>query len=234
VWRRANIADPIRAGNADDIEEAPMSSLPRTRRLSLFSSGILALVAATLVLLPACDGDSGASLEGEPGTIRIALTDAPADYIESAEVVIAQAYVISAEDESRYDVLEPEAGPRTFDLMELRGGLEEFLGEAPVPEDVYSQLRLVVESATVTLIEGETFDDGTTTRELFVPSGSESGIKVALTDPIVAEEGQVTLVVVDFDVNESFVLQGNPETPAGIRGILFKPVLKEKRRESSS
>lgn len=211
-----------------------MSSLPCTRRVSLFSTGILVLCAATLVLLPACDGDSGVNLDGEPGMIRIALTDAPADYIESAEVVIAEAYVISAEDESRYHVLEPDEGPRTFDLMELRGGLEAFVGEAPVPEDVYSQLRLVVDSATVTLIQGETFNDGTTTRELFVPSGSESGIKVALADPIQAEEGQVTLVVVDFDVNESFVLQGNPETPAGIQGILFTPVLKEKRRKSSS
>jgi hypothetical protein len=35
---------------------------------------------------------------------------------------------------------------------------------------------------------------------------------------------------VDFDVDDNFVLQGNPETPAGIHGVLFTPVLKEKVR----
>jgi hypothetical protein len=31
---------------------------------------------------------------------------------------------------------------------------------------------------------------------------------------------------VDFDVSQNFVIQGNPETPAGIHGILFTPVLR--------
>ena len=41
---------------------------------------------------------------------------------------------------------------------------------------------------------------------------------------------ETTIVLVDFDVNENFRLQGNPETPAGLQGILFTPVLKEKSR----
>jgi (2Fe-2S) ferredoxin len=34
------------------------------------------------------------------------------------------------------------------------------------------------------------------------------------------------MLVVDFDVSESFVIQGNPQTPAGIHGMLFKPTLR--------
>jgi hypothetical protein len=38
------------------------------------------------------------------------------------------------------------------------------------------------------------------------------------------------VVLVDFDVDQNFVIQGNPETPAGINGILFTPVLRELSR----
>jgi hypothetical protein len=66
-----------------------------------------------------------------------------------------------------------------------------------------------------------------------VPSGSQSGIKVDLGSAIVADDGETTVIVVDFDVDQNFVIQGNPETPAGIMGILFTPVLKEKSRETA-
>jgi hypothetical protein len=192
---------------------------------------VLAGILLAVGLSAGCNDGSEASFDGNAGTLQVALTDAPSDYIASAEVTISEVYAISAADDSRFDLLDPADAPRTFDLLELRDGLEAFLAERPVPEDVYGQLRLVVERARVTLIEGETFDDGTVTRDLFVPSGAQSGIKVQLDEPLEVEEGEVTLVVVDFDVDESFVIQGNPETPAGIKGILFTPVLEEKRRE---
>jgi hypothetical protein len=53
-----------------------------------------------------------------------------------------------------------------------------------------------------------------------------------LAEPIEAEEGEETTLVVDFDVDQNFVIQGNPETPAGIIGMLFTPVLQELRREN--
>ena len=65
-------------------------------------------------------------------------------------------------------------------------------------------------------------------------ASSPSGIKVQLAEPLSAESGMVTIVVVDFDVNDNFKLQGNPDTPAGIKGILFTPVLKEKSRDMES
>jgi hypothetical protein len=59
----------------------------------------------------------------------------------------------------------------------------------------------------------------------------QSGIKVRLDDPIVTEDGTLTIVVVDFDVDENFVLQGNPGTPAGIHDVSFTPSVHEKRRD---
>ena len=40
---------------------------------------------------------------------------------------------------------------------------------------------MVVDSATVTLADGVTFQDGSSTDTLFVPSGMQSGIKVQLS-----------------------------------------------------
>ena len=89
---------------------------------------------------------------------------------------------------------------------------------------------MIVDDAHVVLAEGYTFEDGTTEADLKVPSGPETGIKVKLDENVVAEEGLVTIVVVDFDADESFVIQGDPESPEGIKSILFTPVLREASR----
>lgn len=183
-----------------------------------------------------CDDSAlDTSGDGDPtedrGLLRIMLTDAPADILDSAMVVISRVYLVPAlEDSGFVELLPDSAEPKTYDLLTLRDSLEAFLAETPVPPDTFSQLRLVVDSATVSLAEGYEFRDGTTSKTLHVPSGQQSGIKVQLAEPIAAQVGWVTIVVVDFDVNDNFVIQGNPESPAGIQGILFTPVLKEKGR----
>ena len=193
-----------------------------------------------------CGDDNNATNPAGTGNgmaaIRVMLTDAPSDYIATAEVVISRVYLkASAEDAEddglgdaaaagEIDLLDETDGPITLDLLQLRDGLEALLGEVPVEPGVYHQLRLVVDDATLTLVDGYEFPDGTNTAALKTPSAHKSGIKVQLADPIPADEGKVTIVVVDFDVNDNFVIQGNPDTPAGIKGVLFKPVLKEKSR----
>jgi len=66
--------------------------------------------------------------------------------------------------------------------------------------------------------------------ELKVPSGAQTGIKLNLQDaedggPVEIVPGE-TVLVLDFDVNRSFVLRGNPETPAGVNGVNFKPTIR--------
>jgi hypothetical protein len=68
------------------------------------------------------------------------------------------------------------------------------------------------------------------TKALKVPSGAQSGIKVHLNTPLEVVAETLTTVTVDFEVDSNFVIQGNPDTPAGIHGVLFTPVLKEKGR----
>lgn len=185
-----------------------------------------------------------ASCESDPfradgsGRVQILLTDAPSDYIQTAEVWISRVYLLPGENDAEdgpgfVDLFNDPDEPHWFDLLTLRDGVTAELSEAvDVPEGRYRQLRLIVDSARVTLAPGYLFNDGSDTRRLHVPSGQQTGIKVQLADPVEAEDGSLTILTVDFDVDENFVIQGNPETVAGINGILFTPVLKEKSRST--
>ena len=184
--------------------------------------------------LNSCDDPSGP--EGA-ARVRVLLTDAPSDYIASAEVHISRVYLQGGgeEDAGRVDLFRDEADPLVFDLLELRDGITaDMTGEVDVEPGKYRQLRLVVQRATVTLADGYAFSDGSREKTLFVPSGAQSGIKIQLSEDIDAEPGETTTLVVDFDVDKNFVLQGNPNTPAGIHGVLFTPVLHEKSRQTTS
>jgi hypothetical protein len=196
-----------------------------------------------LIVPMACD-DAVGPMDG-PAQLRILLTDAPADYLASADVCISRVYLVPGEDREDgegdgngpnwVDLFNDSAEPLCYNLLELRDGITADLTDAvEVDPGEYGQLRLVVSSAEVTLADPYEFNDGDVTRPLFIPSGMQTGIKVLLNESIEAEDGTLTTLIVDFDVNENFVLQGNPDTPAGIHGILFTPVLKEKGRSQGA
>jgi len=109
-------------------------------------------------------------------------------------------------------------------------------GFVPVEATVYHQLRFVVDSARVTLAEGYTFanpGDPANVAVLKVPSGDSSGIKVHLDQAIDAESEATTVVLVDFDVADNFVLQGAGQDTV-ITGVVFTPTLREKGRSHQS
>ena len=191
------------------------------------------LAAAVALQVQACSSDPSGPGDGE-SRIQILVTDAPSDYIAEAVIWVSHVYVQGGGEDNApaVDLFNDPENPKSFDLLELQNGITaELTPPVDVDASTYQQLRIVVDSARVTLVEGMTFSDGSTSKLLFVPSGSQSGIKVTLSAPIDAEEGEETTLVVDFDVDQNFVIQGNPETPAGINGILFTPVLRELRRE---
>jgi hypothetical protein len=208
------------------------------------------LLLAFLPSIEGCEDSTGP----ETTQVKVLLTDAAADYIESAVVTISRVYLQGcAEGEEGEDAeCEPvelypsdewTEDPLQFDLMTLRGGIyEDLTGLVTVPEASYRQLRLVVDEAVVTLfydpedelVEDFTFENPTDAESpnvafLKVPSGMESGIKVHLNGPIGGDGSDLTTVLVDFDVNANFVLQG-PDENNVFRGIIFTPTLKEKGR----
>lgn len=166
-------------------------------------------ITTALSLVLAC------SMEPRTSHVRLHLTDAPGPDLESAVVWISGAFLVPG-DEAGPVVVTDEA--QEFDLLLLQDGVTALLGDATVPASRYAQLRLVVDSARLTLVAGVTFDDGTNTKLFKVPSGS---IKVSFPGQLdLTEDAEV---VVDFDVASNFVFQGPSSGPYR---VLFTPTLK--------
>jgi len=177
-------------------------------------------IAALALALVACNDDNGPSNGGDTGTLTLRLTDAPGEEIESAVIYVSQVYLIPGSEEDGERVVISDT-PASYDLLSLQGGVTALLGSEEIPVGSYEQLRMVVDSARVTLVPPVLFDDGTNTALLKVPSGSTSGLKVNLSGPIEIVPGE-TFWVVDFDVGQSFVFQG---PPGGPKSVHFKPVI---------
>ncbi len=181
------------------------------------------LTALTGLLALASAGCSSA-LDSRVGTVQVYLaattsaemisslvaTDPPLVDVASAEVTISRVELVPG----RVLVTDFGGTPQTYDLLDLDDGVIALLGETTIPVGDYSQLRLIVDGASVTLGSGETF-------ELRVPSGMQTGIKVNFGEPVNIEPGVTQLVAV-FDVSRSFVTQGPPSAP---RSVSFKPVI---------
>ena len=184
----------------------------RTHSLPLVS-------ALALLAIPACN-TGGLQSTPQSGRLNVYLTDAPLGDVASATVTISKVYLIGGSEESghRFTITDTTA---EYDLLTLQNGVTALLGSASVPAGDYTQLRLVVDHATITLVPGVTFSDGSSSQTLKVPSGAQSGIKVNFAGPVHIEPGTTNLLV-DFDVSQNFVFRGDPSHP---KGVLFTPVL---------
>jgi hypothetical protein len=223
----------------------PDAGYPQRRKLMqpMFPAPLRSLpaVLATALVLGGC-GDEAATETGSTAQVRVSATNSPTTSVAATEepatpmfasavVTVGQVYLVSAENESEQIPLMGEK-PVTLDLVNLDQDLPVALAEGMVPAGRYSQLRVVVESAIVTLADGLTFDNGETVRELAIPSGSQTGIKVNILGTVEAPPGSWSSLLVDFDVSRNFVVEGNADTPAGIKEVLFKPQINEVSRTS--
>lgn len=188
-----------------------------------WACGIAFLLAAGLA---ACDGGVGL---GRNARLTVALTDAPSDYFASATVDIGEIEIVPAGDGPPI-MLTDDGG--THDLLDLEGDVTADLATLDIDPGSYVQLRLKVEGAGVELANDLEFADGSTARNLFVPSGAQTGVKVNLRSADGEDAAGLeitpgeTILVVDIDVSQNFVIQGDPDTPAGIKGVLFTPLLR--------
>jgi len=170
-----------------------------------------------LIGFAACSSDDTGT--SGSGTVVVRLTDAPSDDLESAVIYISEVSVKGSAAGSDDRVISNTKA--SFDLLTLQNGVTATLGSATVPTGSYSQVRLLVDSARVVLKSGHTFSDGTSTAKLTVPSGSQTGLKVNFSPPVTVTEGQ-TVLLVDFDVSQSFIFQGPRDHP---NSVSFRPVL---------
>ncbi|MGQ7869328.1 DUF4382 domain-containing protein [Sunxiuqinia sp. sy24] len=193
----------------------------KLRKKSLFAISLLTLT--TLFFACSQNENNIENLDGK-GRLTVNITDAPfpIDIVDKTVVTIDQLSIgssseMEAENNSSFIVLSEEE--HEIDLLDLTNGVTLELASVDINAGTYDEIRLRVVDAKVLLKDGTEFD-------LKIPSGSTSGLKIKIAPAVTIEEGMESTVLLDFDVSKSFVMQGNMNTPAGINGFLFKPVVR--------
>lgn len=173
------------------------------------------------------DEDLSKNPDGK-GTVSFLVTDAPfpTDLVAEANVTIDKIEIRKADESegedsegSTFVIVSEET--MEFNLLDLRNGVTAELTNVELDAGSYDQIRLHVVDASVVLS-----DEASTTFDLKIPSGSSSGLKIKIKDGLIVQDGGFSTVLLDFDVSQSFVVQGNPLTNAGIKGFIFKPVIR--------
>ncbi len=155
------------------------------------------------------------------GRLAIQLTDAPfpSELVSEANVTINKIEIRRVDDTTGNPFVILSEEEMAFNLLELTNGLTDTLVDMEIDAGSYDLIRLYVADANIVLVDSTIFD-------LKVPGGAQTGIKVFINPSIEVTSDTVTELLLDFDVSQSFVVQGNPNTPAGINGFIFKPTIK--------
>jgi hypothetical protein len=186
------------------------------KKISVLYSLILGVI---ILVLGGCQKNE---INDNFGKLVIHLTDAPfpIQYIEEAKVIITKVEIRREEENNGYPFLTLMEDTLEFNLLDLRNGVTAKLLETDIPADKYNLLRLYVYQASLKVKD---MDEIYTVK---VPSGSQTGIKIFI-DPALEVRGSLTAeLLLDFNLENSFVLKGNMNTPAGIKGFNFKPVIR--------
>lgn len=200
-------------------------------RFKLLSASMLTVAALSL----ACSGTDATSPNS--GTMVVKLTDAPflVDSLRSVDIYVVRVEGrLSAADSSEAatniengassgwtTLASPNA---SYNLLSLQNGVSATLGSTSLAAGTYSGFRFIIDpsKSSVTLKNGMVLS-GTSSPSVTFPSASRSGIKINPSEPVRIVGGATTTLLVDFDVNNSFVMRGNAIDK---NGLLFKPVIK--------
>jgi len=176
-------------------------------------------LASGAVLIAACGGSNND--DDGTGTMRLALTDAPACGYDHVWVTVEKVRVhrsgSASEDDNGWSEV-VLASPQRIDLLEYTNGNILPLGETELPSGTYTQMRLVLSANGNSAPYANAIQpSGGSETALDTPSGQQSGLKfnVDMTVP----ENQVASFVLDFDACRSFVRAGNSGK------YLLKPVI---------
>ncbi len=166
----------------------------------------LAMLAAASLAGAACSDSSGP----ETVVVSLALTDAPGD-VDSVWVEIGEIYLQGSG--GRVTLFDAADGDDLglVELTRLAGTTLDLVSDVTIDAGNYGQLRFVVGGAVLETESGEvfTFDaahpHGTpSTGSLTCPSCTTSGIKVLLPGEVADLEAGAHVIVLDFDVSQSF------------------------------
>jgi hypothetical protein len=172
-------------------------------------------LAGSLAFLAGCGGGQGSSNNNgtstdasATGKLTVLLRDAPAS-LQAAVVTITEVDLVGASGS-----LVLSTAKTTTDLLKLSNDTATLVGGAVVPAGTYTQLRFVITGGYIQTAEGAIYAssptyeglpaDAVVTGKLRMPSFAHSGLKIDLPDGGLTIAGPEKIVLVDFDVSQSF------------------------------
>ena len=178
--------------------------------------------------LMGCESSEDEAMMGK-ATLKIRLTDAPADYegvfIDVREIRIKVEFDDDGEDEAHGDDDDDESwitlsnpNPGVYNLLDLTNGLDTLIGEAEIPAGELKQIRLILGNDNTIVEDGNTYD-------LKTPSAQQSGLKIKVEEEL--KDGVTYTILLDFDVARSIVEAGNSGN------IILKPVIRARIEANS-
>jgi len=175
---------------------------------------------AVAAIASACGG--GGTSSSDNGTLRLALTDAPACGYDHVYVTVQKVRVhksASAGDNEAGWSEVALAPVQRVDLLSLTNGVLADLGQTPLPAGRYTQMRLVLAANDAgNPMANAIVPGGGSETALTTPSAAQSGLKMNVGIDVAAN--QVADFVLDFDACKSFVRLGNSNR------FLLKPVIR--------
>jgi len=184
--------------------------------ISLLSNRLAWACGVVALALAACGGGGGSGGGSEPvsgtGTLRLALTDAPACGYDAVNVTIERVRVHQSDSAGDNDagwhdlVISPR---QRVDLLSLTNGVLKELGEMPLPAGRYTHMRLVLaDNGSSPPFANSVVPTGGSEVALTTPSAQQSGLKLNNLN-IDVGPNQIADVVLDFDACKSIVKRGN-------------------------
>lgn len=165
-----------------------------------------ALALALLLPLAACD--DGTTFVGEPGTLSLLLTDELGDFTQA--VVTIDRIELVGDGEPRV-LLDTDF---TTDLLTLSNDIAILVEDETVEAGTYSQLRFIIPEACIGVEQADKSvqvyasagfaECGPADGSLTLPSFDETGIKVNLPGGSIVVDGNAQILLLDFDVSQSF------------------------------
>lgn len=166
------------------------------------------LLVALLAVAASAFGCGNSTTRPASGTVRVSLTDAPADF-DSVILVIREVAVHRAgAGNAGWTSFVPDSS--RYDLLRLRNGVFAELGEVLVDAGHYTQVRLVLDPGSYVVENG-------VRRDIVIPSGLQTGLKLVGEFDVAA--GTSVDLGIDFDATRSFVETGSGK-------LLLKPTVR--------
>jgi len=164
---------------------------------------------ATLAVFTIGGCSSSPTSSNETGTLSVRLVDSPAAY-QQVNISVIRVEVHAAGSDSASGWFTINDVPATYDLLTLRNGASQVLGDRELAVGKYTQIRLIIGAGSNVVIQDTTYP-------LQIPSGTQTGIKLNSEFDIAA--GELYELVLDFDADRSIHLTGN-----GV--YMLKPVIR--------